>query len=325
MIPVYGSESTLQSLYERIVAVFAAREPSYEIIFVDDNSPDAAWDVLQQLAEADPLHVTAIRLMRNYGQHNALMCGFRQARGEVLVTLDDDLQNPPEEIPKLIAHLEAGDYDLVYGEYRRKQHTGGRNLGSVVVNTFFRLVFRSRITVTSFRAVRRELVQAILPYNLNFTFLDGLFAWNTQRIGQVIVEHHPRANGRSGYSLGKLITLALNLFTNFSLIPLQVASCVGFLAAVIGLATGANYLIQALLSNIMVPGYASIIVAVLVLGGLQLLALGIIGEYIGRVHLNINRKPQYTIRTVLTKDTEAGKPQPVGNYQEQQATTRIPG
>lgn len=299
VIPVYRSENTLNSLYERLTAVLTRQGLSYELIFVEDGSPDNAWTVLKELARADSQHVVVIRLMRNYGQHNALMCGFRYARGDIVVTMDDDLQNPPEEISKLLQHFADGDYDLVYGRYEEKRHHNGRNLGSSVVNAFFRLVFRSHVTVTSFRAIRRELVAAILPYNLNFTFVDGLLAWNTQRVGNVVVEHHARQNGRSGYSLGKLLTLALNLFTNFSLLPLQVASATGLFAALVGLGTGGYYLVQALFRNIAVPGYASTIVAVLVLGGLQLLALGVIGEYLGRVHLNINRKPQYTVRQVI--------------------------
>jgi len=299
VIPVYRSESTLHALHERLTAVLTGLGRNYELVFVDDGSPDNAWTVLEEIARTDSQHVVVIRLMRNYGQHNALMCGFRHARGSVIVTMDDDLQNPPEEMGKLIQHVENGEYDLVYGQYEEKHHHAGRNLGSSVVNVFFRLVFRSPITVTSFRAIRRELVAAILPYNLNFTFVDGLLAWNTQRIGDVVVEHHARQNGRSGYSLAKLLTLSLNLFTNFSLFPLQVASATGLLSALVGLGTGGYYLLKALFRNIAVPGYASTIVAVMVLGGLQLLALGIIGEYLGRVHLNINRKPQYTVRQVI--------------------------
>lgn len=298
VIPVYCSEATLDSLYKRLTSVLSRHGLSYELVFVEDGSPDNAWRVLEELARTDFQHVVAIRLMRNYGQHNALMCGFRYTRGDIVLTMDDDLQNPPEEIPKLVQYCVDGEYDLVYARYEEKRHHAGRNLGSWLVNTFFRFVFRSEVTVTSFRAMRRELLDAILPYNLNFTFVDGLLAWNTQRVGHVLVEHHSRENGHSGYSFAKLLSLALNLFTNFSLLPLQVASATGFLAALVGLGTGGYYLVQALFHNIAVPGYASTIVAVMVLGGLQLLALGIIGEYIGRVHLNINRKPQYTVREV---------------------------
>lgn len=299
VIPVYRSAPTLGRLVERLQGVLDATGLDYEIIFVEDGSPDDSWKVLSELRQRSPERIVAIQLMRNYGQHNALMCGFRQSRGRLIVTMDDDLQNPPEEVPKLLKALEAGDYDLVYGQYGDKRHSGWRNLGSGVVNAFYRTVFRNGLTVTSFRVIRRPLMESIFPYNLNFTFVDGLLAWNTQRIGQVEVEHHPRAEGRSGYSLTRLTLLALNLFTNFSLLPLQMVSLLGLGTAIFGLAVAIYYVIQFFLSNIQVPGYASTIVAILVLGGVQLLALGIMGEYLGRLHLNVNRKPQYVMRQVL--------------------------
>jgi undecaprenyl-phosphate 4-deoxy-4-formamido-L-arabinose transferase len=299
VIPVYNSAATLPSLVRRLVAVLDGMNLRYEIIFVEDGGPDNSWEVLNHLHAEYPDRVVAIQLMRNFGQHNALMCGFRHSQGQFIITMDDDLQNPPEELPKLVNAIQEGGYDLVYGSYRSKQHDSWRNLGSLIVRLFYRIVFHSAVMTTSFRIIRRELLDSIFSYTLNFTYVDGLLAWNTQRIGQVMVEHHPRAGGRSGYSLAKLLTLAFNLFTNFSLLPLQVVSAFGFLAAAGGFLTGAYYLILYLFSKIAVPGYASIIVAVLILGGAQLLALGIIGEYLGRLHLNVNRKPQYSERTIL--------------------------
>jgi polyisoprenyl-phosphate glycosyltransferase len=238
-------------------------------------------------------------LMRNYGQHNALMCGFRHARGMLIITMDDDLQHPPEEIPKLIDACLADDFDLVYGCYDKKKHPLLKNAGSAIVNLFFRHVFRLPVTVTAFRVFRRELLDAIMSYTRPFTFIDGLLAWNTRRVGTTTVEHHPRLIGHSGDSLSKMVTLALNLFTNFSLLPLQIVSLVGTFAAVSGLLTGLYYLIRHFTGSITTPGYASIIVSILTLGGLQLLGLGIIGEYLGRLHLNVNSKPQYWERQVL--------------------------
>jgi undecaprenyl-phosphate 4-deoxy-4-formamido-L-arabinose transferase len=188
---------------------------------------------------------------------------------------------------------------VVYGQYLEKKHQPWRNLGSLTVNKFYRLVFRSNVVVTSFRIIRKETLNAILSYDLNFTFVDGLLAWNTRRIGSVLVDHEPRQEGQSGYSLWKLLTLALNLFTNFSLLPLQVVSALGLFCAAGGTLVGFYYLIFFLLGHIEVPGYASTIVAILMLGGCQLLALGIMGEYLGRLHLNVNRKPQYTERQIL--------------------------
>jgi undecaprenyl-phosphate 4-deoxy-4-formamido-L-arabinose transferase len=317
VIPVYRSAPMLEELTGRLVQVLDATGLSYEIVFVDDGSPDGSWQVLQAVRERHPDRIVAVQLMRNYGQHNALMCGFRHTRGEYVVTMDDDLQNPPEEIPKLIEAITANDLDLVYGSYGDKKHNPWRNLSSWVVNAFYRRVFRSSVTVTSFRIIRRCLLESIFSYTLNFTFVDGLLAWNTQRMGEVPVEHLPRAQGRSGYSLARLTLLALNLFTNFSLLPLQLVSVLGVLAAAGGLCLAGVYLVLYLLHQIVVPGYASTIIAVLVMGGVQLLSLGIMGEYLGRLHLNVNRKPQYTERQVLAADSSAlalrGTGAPLGN------------
>ncbi|HVX11595.1 MAG TPA: glycosyltransferase family 2 protein [Pirellulales bacterium] len=296
VVPVYASAGTLPALVSRLRSFLDQLGRTYEMVFVDDASPDDSWRVLTDLQEANGGLITAVQLMRNFGQHNALMCGFRHCRGAYIVTLDDDLQNPPEEIGKLLQTIEARGLDVVYGRFQSKRHALARNVGSYLVNLFFRTVFRTPITVSCFRIMRREVLENILSYNLNFTYIDGLLAWNTQRIGEVDVEHAPREHGRSGYSPTKLVVLALNLFTNFSVLPLQVASGVGFLAATGGFAMGIYYLVQYWLSNIVVPGYASTIVAVFVLGGLQLLSLGLLGEYVGRLHLNVNRKPQYTVR-----------------------------
>lgn len=303
VVPVYCSEQTLPQLMSRLRDMLAGAGGDWEIVLVDDGSRDASWAVIRSLRVEYGPRLVAVRLMRNFGQHNALMCGLRQARGEIIVTLDDDLQHPPEEVPKLIDALQSQQLDLVYGTADSKSHGAWRNAGSALANLFYRMIFRIPVTVTPFRAMRRQVVESILSYNLNFTYIDGLLAWNTTRIGHAVVRHQSRAVGRSGYSLAKLFTLALNLFTNFSLLPLQVMSTVGVVTAFCGLLAAAYYLMQYFLGGIGVSGYASSIIAILVLGGLQLLATGIIGEYIGRVHLNINRKPQYTVREVLVEAT----------------------
>ena len=313
VVPVYCSAETLRPLVRRLSDVLSSLTESWELIFVDDGSRDRSWEVLETLQSEQPDRLFAIQLMRNFGQHNALMCGFRQARGRLIITLDDDGQNPPEEIPILIRALDEQQADLVYGVAERRQHANWRNAGSAVVNLFFRRVFRLPVTVSSFRVMRRELVQAILSYSLNFTYIDGLCAWNSQRIAEVTVAHHPRQAGRSGYSLSKLTMLALNLFTNFSLLPLQLVSLLGLCTAGFGFLIGCSYLVLWLSGQISVPGYASLITAILMLGGVQLLSLGIMGEYLGRLHLNMNRKPQYTIRRA------AG--QPVNESQDRMVRT----
>jgi undecaprenyl-phosphate 4-deoxy-4-formamido-L-arabinose transferase len=299
VVPVFNSEATLRPLLARLLSALKGTGRAFEVVFVDDGSRDGSWEVLRGLRREHPAAVTAVQLMRNYGQHNALMAGFRHARGALVVTMDDDLQHPPEEVPRLLEAIEAGDLDLVYGTFAAKRHSAWRNLGSTLLGKFYQRVLHTSVTPTSFRVMRRELVRSTFSYRLNFTIVDGLLAWNTQRIGSVQVGHQLRAAGRSGYTVRRLVQMAFNVLTNFSLVPLQVTSILGLLAATSGLAIGVYYLLQSLLQNIGVPGYASIITAVLVLGGVQLLALGVIGEYVGRIHLNINSKPQYIERQVL--------------------------
>ena len=296
VVPVYNSASTLELLLERLTKVLEPITQRYEIILMDDGSRDDSWAVIQTLRATYADHLVAVQLMRNYGQHNALMCGLGIARGEYVVTMDDDLQNPPEEIPKLLAHIKAHGLDLVYGCPNTRNHAAWRNLGANIVWHFYRTVFRNPVTPTPFRIMRHQLAKSVMFYDLNFTYLDGLLAWCTSRISGVEVEHHPRAQGSSGYSMGKLLSLAINLYTNFSLIPLQIVSGLGFVTAASGFLLGIYYLFQYLASSIVVPGFASTIIAILILGGAQLLALGIIGEYLGRLHLNVNRKPQYVVR-----------------------------
>lgn len=300
IIPVYRGASSVTQVLHGILKTIDAVGLSGEVIFIDDASPDNAWEVLQELHRQHPDRVKIIQLMRNFGQHNAIMCGLRHAQGDIIVTMDDDGQHPPEEIPRLLEALKATAADVVYGVPKARNHAWWRNLGSFLVVKFFQAALNTKVVPSAFRAMRREIVEAICRYPYHFTYIDGLIVWNTNRIEQVEVEHRPRLEGRSSYSLTKLVTLALNLFTNFSLLPLQIASVVGFLAAAGGLLLGFMYFALYLLGRIEVPGYASTIVAVLVLGGLQLLSLGIIGEYVGRVHLNINKRPQYTIRATFS-------------------------
>lgn len=297
VIPVYNSAPTLKELLHRLTEVLEPIDLSYELILIDDGSKDDSWKMMNSLRTAYP-KLVAVQLMRNYGQHNTLMCGLGMAKGKLVVTMDDDLQNPPEELPKMLAHIRSTELDLVYGCPSTRQHAPWRNFGATIVSQFYKKVFRHSFTPTPFRIMRHQLVRNVLFYNLNFTYLDGLVVWCTDRIGAVKVEHHERKEGRSGYSIRKLVGLALNLYTNFSLLPLQFVSTIGFLTAVSGFLVGLFYLLQYMLTNITVPGFASTIIAVLILGGVQLLALGIMGEYLGRLHLNVNRKPQYVIRQV---------------------------
>lgn len=297
VIPVYGSEGSIEPLVRRLAETLRAMKLQFEVICVNDDSPDGVWSRIVAL-QAEIPELLGIHLMRNFGQHNATMCGFAHARGKVVVTMDDDLQHDPAELPKLLTRLNENGLDVVYGAYEVKRHSRFRNIGSGLVNQVFRRVFQIPFNFSSYRAIRRPVIQSIVNYNLNFTFIDGLLAWTTRRIGSVQITHHDRTMGRSGYNIRKLLSLALNLITNFSIAPLQIASLLGFLSAIGGFATGLAFLTAYIFGGIEVPGFASTITAILVLGGVQLLALGTIGEYVGRLHLNFNKKPQFVVREI---------------------------
>jgi glycosyltransferase involved in cell wall biosynthesis len=299
VVPVYRSERTVEPLVARVRAVFEDRKEDWEIIFVDDSSPDGVWQVLERIRAADPQHVTIVQLMRNFGQHNATMCGFHHARGQYIVTLDDDLQNPPEFIPRLMERLIEGGFDVVYAEPEKESYRGPiHRLGTWVLLKYGEFLFKDRIRRTSYRLIRREVIEAILDYNLSFTVIDGLISWSTQRIGGVRIPRDERAAGTSGYNLARWLVLTINIFANFSIMPLQVVSVAGIVIAGIGFALGVAYVIAWAAGYVSVSGYTSLIVTSLIMGGTQLVALGIIGEYLGRVLININKRPQFIVRRV---------------------------
>jgi len=299
VIPVYNGENDLRELTERLETVLRKLvDDRYEIVFVNDGSTDSSWDILRAMASANA-KIVAVNLSRNFGQHNALMCGFSQVKGTLIITLDDDLQNPPEEIPKLFEGIRNG-YDVVYGIYSHKKHSKFRNLGSEFIQFVYRKTFNINVRTSSFRIIRRTIVDYMLSYEKSFTFIDGLICWFTTHIGNVYVEHHQRKAGASGYSFKKLILLALNMVTNFSIVPLQTASLMGFAFAFVGFAFGIFFLFKKIFFGIPVSGFASIIVAITMFSGVQLMTLGILGEYIGRIHINVNRRPQYVISGIVT-------------------------
>lgn len=296
VIPVYRSQKSLIELYNRIVTVMKGISSSFEIIFVDDDSPDNSWKILMNLYKNDK-DVRLVQLTRNFGQHNAIMCGIAHSQGDYIITMDDDLQNPPEDILKLINKIKQG-FDIVYGEYKIKKHSFLRNLGSHFVQYVYKRIFQVSGNLTSFRIIRRHTAEKILDYKLNYTFIDGLLAWQTKNIGYVFVSHQKRASGKSNYDIGKLLVLTYNMITNFSIFPLQLASITGFLFSFLGGLLAIFYALKKIFFGIPVTGYTSIMIAILIFSGVQLVTIGLIGEYIGRIHLNMNQKPQYSIRTI---------------------------
>jgi glycosyltransferase involved in cell wall biosynthesis len=303
VIPVYGSGGCVRE----IVAKIRLLQLDAEVIFVDDRGGPLSWPILQMLCSEAGMDVTAIRLSSNFGQHNALMCGFSHAKGDVLITLDDDLQNPIEEVPKLLAALQEG-IDVVYGIPLSKQHNWFRNIGSNIIQMVYQKTFSVPTKISSFRAIRGHVAKGILRYNKNFTYIDGLLAWHTKSSVDVGVRHEPRAQGRSGYSMQKLLNLAINVLTNFSLFPLQVMSIAGVSFAVLSFTIGTYLLSRYFLVGIPVPGYTSLIICITFLSGVQLIALGLLGEYLGRVLINVNEKPQFVVSEMRTNRTDAVNP-----------------
>ncbi|MBU0743247.1 glycosyltransferase family 2 protein [bacterium] len=298
VVPVYNSTATLEELTARLHAVLdPLTSGAWEIVFVNDGSRDESWAHIGRLAARED-RITGINLTRNFGQHNSIMCGIAHACGRYVITLDDDLQNPPEEIPKLLAKIEEG-YDVVYGVFEKKKHSLFRNFGSELVQWMYRKTFNTKGRLTSFRIIDRDIAKRLLEYGRSFTFIDGLISWNTSRIGNTVVEHHARASGRSGYSNRKLLILALNMATNFSIGPLQVATIVGILFSMFGFIFGFYILLKKILMDIPISGYTSTIVTVAFLSGVQLLTVGVLGEYIGRIHINVSNCPQYVVRDII--------------------------
>lgn len=296
IVPVFNSEDTLRELVERLGAVLGEHAAEFEILLIDDGSRDASWSVIQELARGHG-RVRGLNMMRNFGQHNALLAGVRAARGDVIVTLDDDLQNPPEEIPKLLAELDAG-HDLVYGAPDTERHGLWRDRASIMLKWLLARVMgvRNSQILSAFRVFRTDLRQAFGDFHGSHVVLDVLLAWGTEKIAGVRVRHAERQAGRSNYTFGKLVRHAVNLYTGFSILPLQVASGVGFGTFVFGLLVLVYVLGRYLIQGGSVPGFPFLASTVAILGGAQLFALGIIGEYLGRMYLRSLGKPCYTIR-----------------------------
>ena len=301
VIPVYEGEATLEELCSRIAAVLEPRSGDFEIILVNDGSRDNSWAVISGLADRFP-YIVGMNLMRNYGQHNALLAGIRKAENEVIVTLDDDLQNPPEEIPRLLEKLGEG-FDVVYGKPSARQHRLWRNFSSWFLKMVLKMIMGAEIGShsSSFRAFRAVLRGGFDNFCDARLSIDVLLSWVAARTTFVFVEHHPRRDGKSGYSLGKLALLAFDLLTGYSVLPLRIASGTGLSTALMGLIVFLYVVIRRLVEPHYVPGFAFIASEVALFAGLQLFAIGVIGEYVARLHFRTMGKPPYVIRDEVGK------------------------
>jgi len=297
VVPVYRGASTVGRLVDALAQL--RPEGGIEVVLVNDGSPDNSGDVCRALVASAAMPITFVEHARNYGEHNAVMTGLRHARGAYVITMDDDLQNPPEEVLKLYDHARLGGFDVVYTRYAVKRHDGWRNLGSRFANRVADLLLDKPkgLYLSSFRCMSRLVVDAVLRYQGPYPYIDGLIMQVTQRIASIEVLHLPRAEGRSNYNLTRLTRLWLNLATNFSVLPLRLAVGAGVTMGLLGLLGAVLVLIEALFYA-PPPGWASTMVVVLLIAGVQFTMLGVLGEYVGRVFLTVNGKPQGIVREV---------------------------
>ena len=310
VIPVYNGAD---SIGELVAALEELDIPDgHEIVLVVDGSPDNSLAVCQALVAKAKIPITLIDHARNYGEHNAVMTGLRHTRGAHVINMDDDLQNPPEEVARLLAHAQQTGADVVYTYYDEKQHAGWRNLGSQFTNwvASFVLDKPKDLYLSSFRCMSAFLVQEITRYEGPFPYVDGLILQVTQRIDRLLVRHLPRAVGRSNYTLRRLVRLWMSMFVNFSVMPLRISTLTGFALSVIG-AIGAVATVIDAIFIAEPPGWASLMAALMLLSGVQLMILGIVGEYLGRLYLTANRKPQSVVRSVTRAEPARAEPTPL--------------
>jgi glycosyltransferase involved in cell wall biosynthesis len=296
VVPVYRSAASLPELHRRLTEVLDGISERHEVILVEDNGGDDSWAVIRQLAELDD-RLRGFRLSRNFGQHNALLCGIRAARYELIATLDDDLQNPPEELRVLLGRLND-ETDVVYGTPKVEQHGFFRDLSSRMTKIALQgaMGVDTARHVSSFRLFRTGVRDAFATYRGPDVSIDVLLTWGTTKFAHVPVEHEARKLGASTYTFRKLVAHAFNMMTGFSTLPLQVASVIGFLFTLFGLAVLAYVLVSYIANGVAVPGFAFLASIIAIFSGAQLFALGIIGEYLARMHFRTMDRPTYVVR-----------------------------
>ena len=303
VIPCYRSEKTLEGVILEIKeAMGKLNQYTYEIVLVNDSSPDNTWKTIEKISSEND-NVTGINLSKNFGQHAALMAGMRETCGDYVVCLDDDGQTPANEVDKLLKALEEGA-DAVYAKYGNKKHSLFRNFGSRANDLMTRIMLGKpkELFVSSYFGVKRFVVEDMIRYQNSYPYVIGLVLRATKNIVNVEVTHREREEGRSGYTLKKLLGLWFNGFTAFSVTPLRIATVIGIFCAFVGFAYGIYVFIRRLLDPNMVMGFSSLMCVILFVGGMLMIMLGLVGEYIGRIYISLNNSPQYVIREKIGKN-----------------------
>lgn len=297
VVPVYRSATILPALAEEVQAAMEQEGwgSRFELLLVDDSSPDDSWQVICSLAERHGF-LRGISLRRNVGQHNAIMAGLNHVRGDLVVLMDDDLQHPPDAIEALVKEVLAGA-DVCYTRYKNRQHPLWKKWGSRFTDwVASKLLGKPKgLYLSSFKALRREIVDEVVKYDGPFAYLDGLILDITRSIASVDIEHRPRADGTGNYNLYRSVSLWLKMATSFSIFPLRLASFLGFLLTGLSVVMITWAVISKLLNPELPAGWTSLISTVLFVGGIQTLCIGMVGEYLGRTYLKLNGKPQYVV------------------------------
>jgi glycosyltransferase involved in cell wall biosynthesis len=297
VIPVYNAEETIPNLVEDLITELSI-EYDLEIVLVNDRSQDSSEKVCIVLFTKYPSIIKFFSLAKNVGEHNAVMAGLNNITGDYVVIMDDDFQNPIQEVRRLIDFTTQTEYDVVYTYYEKKEHSLFRNLGSQFNDRVANIMLGKPkdLYLSSFKIIKKTLVDEIIKYDLPFPYIDGLVLRSTENIGRFKVKHDARKTGKSGYTFSKLVSLWLNMFINFSILPLRMATILGFVFAGIGFILGISTVIERLLNPYLPQGYTFLFVFIAMISGVQLISIGILGEYIGRFFLSHNKQPPYIIK-----------------------------
>lgn len=300
VIPVYNSEKIVEETVEQTLTVADQFGFDFEILLINDSSPDNSWNVIHRLAKKYD-DVTSINLLKNYGQHTAVLAGFKYAKGDYIVTMDDDMQNPPQEIVHLINKIVETDCDLVLGKFKQKKHSLYRRFGSKIIGYLNNKIFDKPedITISNFRIARRDLVERVLDHKTVYPYITGLLLKYSSSVSNVEVEHCDRLEGKSNYTTSKIISLVGRLLINYSSYPLRLVSSIGLAVSLLSFLIGTYYLMNGLIRGSTVPGWTTLIVLISFLSGFIIALLGLIGEYLSRILDQLSSRAGFLVKEVV--------------------------